>query len=200
MEKLVEFLYLPALAAAVAALVMYVLEKVHKRRAIRVALEAEINSILADVRANLEFLQRDDHYWLQVGQTIPYSPRPFEASTRIYAALLPELPLLGSNDLRRVLAFYGYYEVCENLRSSLFAHVGRHAEAGSPLTPSDVAVLRKRRDRLCTAYRNLDSRLPRVVGLRHLKKAYQLPSHQELASTIGTALQTGGTHRPIDEE
>jgi hypothetical protein len=200
MTSITELLYFPAIAAAIGALIVYIVQVFQKKYAIRTALEAEINSILADTRENLEFLERNDHYWLRPGTTITHAPKPFAASTKIYAALLPELPLLGADNLRRVLAFYSFYEFCENLRSSLFTHVANYATTKCTLASSDVEILRSRRNRLCAAYRHLDSSLPKMVALRHLKPSYELPGHQELVSTMQIAFQPSESSQPDGKE
>jgi hypothetical protein len=192
MQKLAEFLYLPALAAIASALILQLLQSLQKRRAIRIAILTEVSNIMEDAAENLSYLEKDDHYWLQPGKVINFAPKPFVASTRIFNALLPDLPVLGGLTLQRVVAFYGFHETCENLRASLFSRVSRHVDSGNELSHRDVEVLKKRKHILCLAYKELISSSRPPSSLSFLKTNYNLPQDDALRDALNLTPGTIG--------
>jgi hypothetical protein len=139
-------------------------------------LESEINRLLADARENLDFLDRRLHYWLMVGQRLQAAPRAFLPSYRVLNGLLGEIHVLGRRTASKVLVFYEYHALCENLRQSLFVHIADLKETKGALTEADVSVLRARLERACSAYRTLDGEYPELVTLRTLRERYEVPT------------------------
>ena len=181
MEKL---LLIPGIVAVISGVAAYFFQLLQKWRAISAMLESEINQLLANVRENLDFLDRPSHYWLEPGRCLKSAPKAFSVGYRVLDATLKDLYILGRGKASSVLAFYEYHGFCESLRQSLFDHIRALQEAREPLTTTDVAILRTRLQRLCSAYRTLDSGYPERIELRLLKPTYEIPSAQPVLQAL----------------
>ena len=184
LSSIEKLLLYPGVVAVAAACLAYLYRQVAKRRTVSAMLETEINHLLRTARENLDFLDRPDHYWLKLGHVLKSAPKPFSPQYRVFDAVIGDLYILGRDRASNVLAFYEYHAFCENLRESLYARVQEFKDTGQALTEDDVQVLRRRLERLCSAYRTLDGQYPETVQVRALRSSYQMPNAQAILKAL----------------
>jgi hypothetical protein len=181
MDKLLLY---PGVLALIAGVFAYVYQLIQKWSAVSAILETEINHLLGDARENLDFLDRPSHYWLTVGNTLKTAPKAFLPKYRVFDSIIKDLYILGRHKASKVLAFYEYHALCENLRQSLFEHIAALKDAKQALTQADVTLLHARLERCCDAYKGLDRTYPQTVTLQVLRSKYQIPSTENVKKAL----------------
>lgn len=180
----------------IGAVFVFLLKLWVERASIRSAIITDMKLTLHRAKETLEYLEKDNHYWLQTHNVLTRSPSDIQVKSSIFLALLPKMYLLGPNTLSKILAFYAHYQYCEGLKASLFDHIDGHLKSQKPLTESDVDLLRLRKARICCGLASLISSCDRkYIRLHNLPIEYQIPSTAEIASQVNTSIKSKNSQR-----
>ena len=155
MRELNQLILAPFLVAALAGFVLYWIQLSRQRTTTQQALASEINLILRQARDFRDYLLQDSHAWLHEGAILKESPVLARSNYRVYSALLPNLHLLSGKEISCVLEFYSHYENCENLIEILFGRLQGQEKAGHPLTEMQIALTKKRAERIVNGLENI---------------------------------------------
>src|SRR5947209_9198897 len=112
-------------AALLAGLVLYLVNRRQQSSVVKQALLSEITFLIKQAHDYDHYLDRPNHYWLQENHVLKESPVFVASKTDIFNACLPLLYLLSPSEVERIFQFYSHFTGCERLIEILFGRIAK---------------------------------------------------------------------------